>query len=282
MNHTILTLLAACGLAVGARPLDTAAHAADPWADFATYAGPAAAPGYNDPNAALGKPTLFTDPLGNFGGVVTPLNASFGQGETISILAGGTLTLQFAEPVTNDPLNPFGIDLLLFGNSFFSGDFFSQNPTQIIDSLFSEGGSVSVSNDGVTFHDVLGEADGLFPTNAYADIVQPFTNVPGAVEADFTLPVDPAFNPIGKTYAQMLAGYNGSGGGLGVDIGAVGLSSITHVRITNPVGSVSTPEIDAAADVRAVPEPAAGTIVLSLALILLGKSARTSNVKAVT
>jgi hypothetical protein len=80
------------------------------------------------------------------------------------------------------------------------------------------------------------------------------------VLSDFTSPVDPAFNPIGKTYADIMAGYHGSGGGLGVDIAAAGLSSISYVRITNPANAAGVPEIDAFADVAAVPEPAAGKL----------------------
>ena len=53
----------------------------------------------------------------------------------------------------------------------------------------------------------------------------------------------------GLTYAQVLEIYNGSGGGAGVDIGSLGLSEISFVRITNPVGSGVTPEIDGFADV---------------------------------
>jgi hypothetical protein len=279
MNRLALTTLS---LAMLLRP--AAARAADPWADAVVQYAPGgnAPAGYTTPEAALGKPTLFTDPLGMFGGVVTPINSSFGVGETVSLGAGGSLTLRFAEPVTNDALNPFGIDLIVFGNAFFTGDFFTPGEPALVEGIFAEGGSIAVSADGVTFSDVPGEADGLFPTNAYADITQPFTTTPGAVEADFTRPVDPAFNPIGKTFSQIIAGYEGSGGGLGVDIGPTGLSSISYVRITNPDGAAFIPEIDALADVASVPEPAAWQMFFVGALILLGKFSLADNVKAAT
>jgi hypothetical protein len=290
MTRTILTLLTACGLALCTRPLDTTAHAADPWADnIVSYT-----PGtgitndfvsglpLNNSLSALGEPTRNVSP-DSFPGAVTPYSAPYRSYEIVSIGVGGALVLSFDEPVTNDPLNPFGIDLLVFGNAFFTGSFgfpFDANGT--ITGIETDGGEIAVSADGLTYFNVTGEADGLFPTNAYTDAVDGYGNVAGTNPSEFTRPVDPSFNPFGKTFAQLLVGYNGSGGGLGVDIGPTGLSSISYVRITNPAGSNQIPQIDAAADVSAVPEPAAGTIVLSLALILLGKSARTSNVKAVT
>jgi hypothetical protein len=221
------------------------------------------------------------------GGVVTPLQSPFRANEIASIGFGGELVVQFAEPVTDDPLNPFGIDLLVFGNAFFVGDDFfnpdfSFNSAGVADNVANEGGLIAVSADGVNFSPVPGAADGLFPTNAYADVTDPFATTPGAAPADFTKPVDPAFDPIGKTFAQIVAGYQGSGGGFGVDIAPTGLSSISYVRITNPVGSGAIPEIDALADVASIPEPATSTLFLVAALILLGKSARVANVNLAT
>jgi hypothetical protein len=259
------------------------AHAADPWADtIVSYSeGTNPVEGYTDPAAALGKPTLVSDPTGMYPGVVTPFSSSFGLGETVSLGAGGSLVIQFDEPVTDDPRNPFGIDLLVFGNSFLNADFTA--PVLIATGVDREGGQVAVSADGVHFFDLAGDADGLFSTNAYIDVEGPFTATPGAIESDFTRPVDPAFDVAGKTLAQLIAGYAGSGGGAGFDIGLTGLSSISYVRITNPVGAAFTPEIDALADVTAsIPEPATQQMFFLAAIILLGKSVRTSNVNAAT
>jgi hypothetical protein len=278
MNQKLAKVLySAAGLAaVAFTPL---ARAADPWADIVVNytAGTGAPAGYQDPSFALGKPTLFTSPQ-NFGSAVTPFAGSWAVGETVSLGAGGSLTLQFAEPVTNDPLNPFGLDLIVFGNAFYS-----TNVSGLVIGGFNEGGSVAVSANGVDFFNVSGEADGLlFPANAYVDITDPFATTPGLIEADFTRPVNPAFDPLGKTFAQIIAGYEGSGGGLGIDIAPTGLSSISYVRISNPIGATASPEIDAIADVASVPEPASLQLFFAAALILLGKSARTSNVNAVT
>jgi hypothetical protein len=285
----VIVLLATAAL--NATLAVTNVRAADAWADMVVSYVPGSIPdaGYTDPASALGKPTLLSiDPFGFMNGVVTPLSPSFGYGETVSIGAGGSLTLRFADPVTNDPNNPFGVDLLVFGNAFIKGDFFGSapnfpfKPEGLSDDVVGEGGAIEVSADGVAFFPVTGAADGRFPTNAYADIATAFTTTPGLVEANFTRPVDPAFNPIGKTFAQIVAGYGGSGGGLGVDIGPTGLSSISYVRITNPLGATTTPEIDALADVASIPEPAAGTMFFFGALILLGKFSRSVNVKTET
>jgi hypothetical protein len=239
--------------------------AADPWADSIIdyQPGSNAVSGFTTASAALGQPTRITNPSNPFGGPVTPSNASWGPGETVSIGEGGLLVIKFDEPVINDPLNLFGLDLIVFGNSFFTLGF--GNPDLPVTGVVSEGGIIEVSGDGNVWTPVPGAADGLFPTNGYADIMEPFPSSPGTIPADFTRPVDPAFNPIGKTFAQLIAGYAGSGGGLGIDLGAVGLSSVQYVRITNPSGSGSTPEIDAFADVAPIPEPAASTTFLTAA-----------------
>jgi hypothetical protein len=260
------------------------ACAADPWADSVVSYTPGAGISndfysgtpYSDATTSLGEPTRFTSP-DNSGGVVTPLNSPFRSNEVVSIGRGGSLVVAFDEPVTNDPLNPFGVDLLVFGNAFFVGTFFnpdfSFNPAGTADGVSDEGGLIEVSSDGVNFFPVPGSADGFFPTNAYADIVDPFATTPGAVPADFTRPVDPNFNTLGKTFAEIVAGYAGSGGGLGVDIGPTGLSSVSYVRITNASAAQLIPEIDALADVASIPEPSSH-ILITCALILLGKTAR--------
>ncbi|HMP04815.1 MAG TPA: hypothetical protein PJ982_00565 [Lacipirellulaceae bacterium] len=281
-------LAAACGAWTAA-----AARAADPWADQVISYAPGegisndfySGQPFSNPLVALGEPTRFTSPS-DFGSVVTPLNSPFRADEVVSIGRGGHLTVRFDEPIVDHPLNPFGIDLLIFGNAFFTGSFFnpdfSFNPAGVADGVDSEGGLIEVSADGVTFLPVPGEADGLFPTNAYADIVDPFTSTPGLVPADFTRPVDPSFNPVGKTFAEIVAGYNGSGGGVGIDISVTGLSSISYVRISTPIGAAFIPEIDAFAAVASIPEPATLILSMGAALILLGKTARGANVKRAT
>ena len=220
------------------------------------------APGFDDPSVALGIPALDT----GFGDV-TPFNSPFLTSQIVSIGAGGELIVTFAEPVNNDPLNPFGIDLLIFGNSFFFDPSFQPIATDIL----AEPGAISVSQDGDVWFDITGvTADGLFPTLAFLDTSGPFES-DGTALVDFTQPVDPSIDWMGRTFDELVALYAGSGGGAGVDIGPTGLAWIQFVRVSQGVDDTFSTEIDAFADVRPVPEPTTlvllGTAVLWLALL---------------
>jgi len=248
------------------------AQTADPWADNVIEYHPGtditndfvAGTPFDNASTVLGEPTRFTSDAANFGGATTPLQSAFRNDEVVSIGRGGSLTVSFDEPVTNDPNNPFGIDLLVFGNSFLIGSFFNDdfsfNPLGIVGempSLSSEGGVIELSDDGVTFVTVSNiDGDGLYPTYGYTDLTDPFPTLAGSIPTNFTKPVNPTFEVVGKTFAEVIAGYDGAGGGAGIDIGALGFSQITHVRVSNPPGAASVPEIDAFADVAPVPEPA--------------------------
>jgi hypothetical protein len=207
-----------------------------------------------DPSAVLGSPTRLTAPTSPFGGAVTPFNPSFGANETFSLGSGGQITVRFDEPVLNDPNNPFGIDLLVFGNSFF---YDSINFDPIANELSSEGGIIEVSSDGIAWSLVQNtQADGLWPTLGYSDQTDPFGGPAGNVPTDFTKPVNPSFSWQGKTLAQLVAGYDGSGGGAGIDIGALGLSQISYVRVAYGNGPGASIEIDGFSDVTPIPAPA--------------------------
>ncbi|BBO36167.1 PEP-CTERM sorting domain-containing protein [Lacipirellula parvula] len=255
LTAAALSLLAACPAAP--------AFAADPWADKmveyiqGTGVGNDFVTGnpINNPQTALGEPTRFASDPANFGGPTTPFSSAYRDHEIVSIGIGGSLTLQFDEPVQNHPLNPYGIDLLIFGNSFYELVF---GPNTATGSASIGGGQIEVSANGVDFVPVSGVADGLFPTVGYLDVTEAFPSQHGQVLSDFTKPVNPAAltNVAGMTTAQIIAAYDGSGGGVGVDIASTGLASISYVRITNPLTATNTVEIDAMADVRAVPEPA--------------------------
>lgn len=211
---------------------------------------------FNDPSVALGEPSRFTP--GEFGGAVTPFAAPFRGSQVVSIGVGGQLTVGFAQPVTNDPLNPFGVDLLVFGNSFFF-DPATFGPTA--NAVFGNRGQLEVSPDGVSWTLVPSiRPDGVFPTLGYSDLSDPYSPTAGSVPTDFTRPVDPAFAWQGLGMSAVVAGYAGSGGGAGVDIGALGLSEISFVRVTVPTGETGIVNIDGFSDVAAIPTP--GTVVV--------------------
>ena len=241
--------------------LEEAAGAGDdPFADaLISYdQGANPAPGYTDPLTTLGPPERFTGE-GVFPGVVSVFNPPFGIDEIVSIGAGGHLLLRFDTPVTDDVRNPFGIDLLIFGNTAFID---AAYPGGIVNGIFgADGGTVEVSADGVNWVLVAGvEADGPWPTLGYLD-AGPYDTQPGTIESDFTRPVDPSLTLadfMGLDNAAAIALYAGSGGGVGIDLASVGITSISFVRISSPGDPATTPplEIDAIADVAAEPNPA--------------------------
>ncbi len=244
--------------------LGVRALGAGPWASqVVSYVeGTGIQPGYNVPGSALGEPTRFTG-VGSFPGAVTPFNPAFLASEVVSVGTGGHLVLRFDAPVANDPLNPFGVDLLIFGNTgYIDGAF----PGGVASGVFGAGnGSVEVSADGVNWFLVPGAgADSPFPTLGYLDLSDPYATTAGSVPSDFTRPVDPALNPMGLNFAQIVVAYAGSGGGTGIDLASVGLAAISFVRIANGAAGV-TVEIDALADVAPVPVPG---VLVAFALLV--------------
>ncbi|MFO0828621.1 MAG: hypothetical protein U0572_10805 [Phycisphaerales bacterium] len=211
-------------------------------------AGIGAASGYTNPQVALGSPERMTGD-GFAPQVVTPFQPAFLSSEIVSLGMGGSLVVTFDHDVLDDPANPYGIDLLVFGNAFASD---AAWPSGLVGGMFAEGGAISVSLDGVTWTPVPNVvADGPFPTLGYVD-VGPYATAPGAVLTDFTRPVNPALRGpgmIGRAWPSLIAAYGGSGGGAGIDIGALGLDRIRYVRVDGSTSFGVSPEVDAFADV---------------------------------
>ena len=250
-------------------------RAADPYADrIVSYApGLGVAAGFDDPSTALGSPERMTGEQLGFPGVVSVASGPFGTDEIVSIGTGGHLTVQFDEPITNDPTHPFGVDLIVFGNSGFTWNFDENRVTSPAALFGSDRGRIEVSADNVTYFAVPGVfADALFPTQGFLD-GGVFDADPGTRPSNFQLPVDPSltFSDFdGLMIEAVRALYAGSGGGTPVDIGAAvdadgnpaNLDEIRFVRITP--GGEGSPEIDAFV---AVPEPATiGLLTVGLGL----------------
>ncbi len=210
--------------------------------------GPTPTPGYTNSAAALGAPERFTGE-GIFPSVVSPFNPPFGPDEIVSISPGGFIILQFQQPVLDDPNNLFGIDLIVFGNTgFIDGDW----PKAIVAGAFgNDGGIIEVSANGRTWHTIpSAQANTLMPTLGYLDSGA-YDTQPGSEMTDFTRPIDPALDLdhlLGLNLNEVVSRYHGSGGGTGIDLAAVGLSSISYIRISNPSGTSENIEIDAVAD----------------------------------
>jgi hypothetical protein len=187
--------------------------------------------------------------------------------EIVSLGAGGSLVLRFDQPITNDPAHPYGLDLIAFGNAGYIDLNYPQGQTS--GALFSAGhGRVEVSADGLDWRLLPAEADAAFPTLGYADLTDPYATNPGNLPSDFTRPVNPAFNPAGLTFAQLVSAYAGSGGGTGIDIAASGLSAVSYIRITNP-SPTDTVEIDALSRVTPIPTPPIAPALLAPLLVIV-------------
>lgn len=234
-------------------------------------AGSNAAAGYTDASSALGSAERFTGE-GVFPSGVTPFNPAFGTDELVSVGSGGHLTLGFDQAITNSASHAHGIDLIVFSNSgFIDTSWTDSDPNNDgsgvvgnTPALFGVGGeaTIEVSSDGISWHTAAVTALDLFPTLGYSDFTDATPFAPGSVESDFTQAIDPSLalsDFAGLSFSDIVSLYNGSGGGIGIDISSTGLSSASYVRFTN--NSSGAFEIDA---VSAVPAPA------TLAMLTLG------------
>lgn len=245
----------------------------DPWADqvIRFVQGPNAVSGFSESTSVLGPPERNTGDGGPFAGQVTSWNPPFGRDEIVSIGAGGELVVRFEQPVMDNPNDVwFGIDLLIFSNAFYLSS------VQGVVDVKNEPGRIQVSQTAEpgSWHDIPGVfADDAYPTEAYTNGTGPFA-YDGTIPSDFTIPVNPAFDPTGLTYTQVVTGYQGSGGGTGVDISATGLPWIQFVRVYQDADDLFSTEIDAFADVDPIatttPEPTSlATLLFALSFWLV-------------
>ena len=228
---------------------------------------------FNDPYTALGRPTVDTTGDGIIAApstpvVVVPVYGPFRATELVTVGEGGRLTLQFDHEVLDDPLNPCGIDFIVFGNTtqtIGQGGFWNNTDPEGVtvqsDDTISESTTVSVSLDGVNWTP--------FPKGPFADCFAPTLgrvydpddpdlSLPGNYwwghPTDPTVPLNPDWTPadfVGLTVADYANRYGCSAGGAGFDLDIVGVPAIRFIRIDNPTGSGLQPEIDAVSDVAA-------------------------------
>ncbi len=229
--------------------------------------GTNAAAGYTDASTALGSAERFTGE-DIFPGGVTPFNPAWGTDELVSVGSGGELTLGFDTLITNSASNAYGIDFIVYSNSgFLDTSWTDADPnndgTGVIGSnpfIFGAGGeaTIQVSQNGINWFTATTTVLDLFPTLGYSDYTIPTPGSPGLIETDFTQAMDPALmlgDLANLSFAEIIALYNGSGGGIGIDIASTGLTSASFVRFLNESGEAF--EIDA---VAVVPTP--GTLML--------------------
>ena len=217
-------------------------------------AGSGASAGHRNAAAALGEPTRMTGTTAA-PETVTPFQPPWQPSQIVSIGAGGSLVLELGSPATDDPGHRFGIDLIVYGNAFFSD---ASYPLGMPGFCAAEGGLVDVSEDGVTWVNVPGaSAEGAMPTLAWLD-AGPYATTAGSVPTDFLRAVDPAVNEAsvaGMDFAELVLAYDGGAGGVGIDLATTGLSTARFIRLRQPAGAIGSPEIDAVAVIPPTPSP---------------------------
>ena len=235
---------------------------------------------YNDPNAMLGRPTLWNHD--EFGGgpkerVATSLvygpweQDDLGNNVITSIPTGGHVTVAFDEAIVDDPLNWYGMDFTVYGNSSFLSNGFVEWNTNLENltiagpDVFAEPTEVSVSPDLIQWYTYTTTfADSYFPTQAFN---WDFEIHNWGADADWTKPVNPSLTGndfTGLSVAEGIALYDTSAGGTSFDLSESGFSSIKYIRFDGSGG-----EIDGISRVgHAVPEPTA-IAILSIGLMFL-------------
>jgi hypothetical protein len=216
---------------------------------------------YNDPTAILGRPTLmFVDiydgePTTNRTSIVDdPYNVAPDGSDVITeITKGGQVTVMMGRKVCHNPNNPYGIDLMVFGNSWFEvsggiSDSTDLDTTLLGSLIYGHSTTVSVSPDNTNWY-TFPKTPSLFPDNAYRwdDANQSWTDE----QLNPTKPLNPtvyATDFASQTVACGLDQFIGSAGGTGYDLQASGFPWIQYVRVQPGPGAYTV--IDAIAAVN--------------------------------
>lgn len=244
---------------------------------------------YDDPNALLGKPAtqcinndpMTSGPTFRVKLVEAAYNRDLNQNKVITTIGPGEyITVKFDHKVMDYPLNPYGQDLIVFGNSAIdmvgdqqASDFGNMNALLLTASGIFDEVLVSVSQDGQNWHSFDSNTgpwgDDLYPTQAYQ------WDREGAqwtdLEMDFTKPVDPNLSLAdfsGISAADAIDLYDGSGGGTPFDLKDLpsydnlvvdpnsGCRWIQYVRLEGGEGQFAIGgQVDAVADVAVCGDP---------------------------
>jgi len=266
LKCTVVVLIVSVGLAAYADPYATEIVSSGGFVE-----------GYEQAASALGSPTLsLYDPWSDAHIDISMVYGPWTADTIVSLAPGGHLTIRFDSPVTDDPDHWYGADFIIFGNAAFTGaGGWVEHDTDMATYYINDTGAafgvdamtVSVSDDGAVWHTFTDPlAGGYWPTQAYAAWDAGSGAWDHSSVSDFTKPMDPNLEPSdfgGLSVVEALDLYAGSGGGTAFDIGALGLDSITYVRVEGPG------VIDAFAKVGVVPEPATAALLVIGGVALL-------------
>lgn len=222
---------------------------------------------YNDPTAVLNRPALqFYD---SFDGDVTdrvsivdpPYNVTPERKDVITeIKSGGQITVQLGRKVYHCPANPYGIDFIVYGNSFFEGISGASGPisdktdlsiAELTSSAIAGHSTVvSVSQDGTNWY-TFPAISTLFPDEAYRwdDTNSQWTEE----QMNPNKPINPFLytnNFGGTTISSALDQFVGASGGTGYSLNALSNPPpwIQYVRIQPGAGTYTVIDAIAAAD----------------------------------
>ncbi|MFZ1074697.1 MAG: hypothetical protein WAO21_14825 [Verrucomicrobiia bacterium] len=218
---------------------------------------------YNDPTAVLNRPTLkFVDQFGtgttNRVKIIEPpyWTAPDGSPVITKILNGGQVTVKMGRKIYDDPNNPYGVDLIVYGNSFFQASGISgfiSDGTDLDSAMLgsSPGGhptTVSVSQDGTNWF-AFNNTPVIFPDNAYRwdETNDTWTDE----EMNTTKPLNPSvpgMNFSGQSVASGLDQFIGAVGGTGYNLKASGFPWIQYVRVQPGPGTYTIIDAIAAVD----------------------------------
>lgn len=227
---------------------------------------------YADPSAATGRPTDYMegsswtyDGVTHQSGVIHPFCGAWGANTSYSLIGNGAyVVIEFDHDVIDDPANPYGVDFIVFGNSFAKLDtdrsglesvddtddpetIYASSETDDEDEAWVGGPSlgetavVAVSQDGKTWFEfeVGPYADSSMPTlGRLYDRDDPDTtlftgNLYWGGTTNPLYPVDPkvSWNDMaGLSLAEICRRYNGSAGGTGYDLGTLNLPANAQGR----------------------------------------------------
>ncbi|MBW2102159.1 MAG: hypothetical protein JRH05_05695 [Deltaproteobacteria bacterium] len=237
---------------------------------------------YNDPDDLLGKPALYCAGWGSGTDHISIVEPAWGDGFITTFNEGDWAIVKFDHRVMDDPRNPYGLDLIAYGNAFFVGNGYVTDTTNhgaytLTGGIFQEPLKISVSRDGENWYryDNGPYADSLYPTNPWVWSQEKWNETGNGwtdQENDFAKPVNPEL-----TLAQLTAGtsadamalYDGSAGGAGFDLAESGFGWIQYIKVEGLEG-FSGGEVDAFSDVAPVPIPGAVWLLGSGLLGLFG------------
>ncbi|RLD10828.1 MAG: hypothetical protein DRI44_05020 [Chlamydiae bacterium] len=238
---------------------------------------------YTNANTALGPASRFTyaDKEMTNAASVTIINPPWQSDQIVSIGIGGKLIVKMGTEVRNynDPEHPYGVDLLIFGNTLFAYiDDEGLPQTNPWYATSEEPAEIWVSADLTNW---------FMATNCFADSLMPTQSVDlNGHTSNYLFPPNPAlltndWTSLSGTwsYSNTVAAYEGSAGGAPVDLSqlktssgqSTNLSFINYVKIENP-RTEDAAEIDAIASVPILPEPYYLLFIIKYLLFISRKS----------